>query len=150
GTLEESIEWAEHREPRVLIWSCSLKFLQSREHNFFFGNGHDEVQTFLNNCYMDTIPPKYQYKEDVFIRNEYNTHNQYLDFFSSTGVIGVVLLVLLMITYCYTNYWKMEVVLAIASLAMFIMIENIFHRQLGFYLVAVLLVMISPKLEESN
>ncbi len=71
---------------RVGVYLCSIEVLKS---NWLFGVGHGNVQSKLNKCYA-------QFNTDIYKTTTYNTHNQYLHIFISSGIIGIILFLFLL------------------------------------------------------
>lgn len=71
---------------RIGIYQCSLEVVRE---NWLIGVGLANVQNKLNNCYN-------QFNTNAYSITDYNTHNQYLHYFISSGVFGFFLFVLAM------------------------------------------------------
>lgn len=69
------------------ITQCGLEL--SRDY-FLTGVGPQNVQTELNQCYT-------QFGGDDFTRHTFNSHNQYVDYVLSSGIWGIIILLLMMI-----------------------------------------------------
>lgn len=67
------------------IYFCAANLI---EKNLFFGVGIGDSQEELNNCYNDEIGAK------IYTWTDYNTHNQFLFFFLSAGLIGLLFFIL--------------------------------------------------------
>lgn len=71
---------------RFGIYFCSVDIIKK---NLLIGVGIGDLQNELNACYNNKIGAK------VYLWNDYNTHNQFLFFWTSTGVFGFVFFALL-------------------------------------------------------
>lgn len=74
---------------RTAIYNCSITLISDAG---FFGFSPADTQQELNSCYE-------KFNTSAFNKTNYNTHNQYLDYLLSFGVIG--LLLILFIFYFY-------------------------------------------------
>ena len=70
---------------RLATWRCALETI---ENNPWSGTGVGDIQPSLDLCY------KNNYDAPVFTWDQYNTHNQYLHFWATAGIIGLALFVL--------------------------------------------------------
>lgn len=77
------------------IYYCSIDIIRN---NVLFGTGVGDSQEELNKCYKDKIGAK------IYTWTDYNTHNQYLYFFLSSGLIGFFLFIILIYIH-----WKKSI-----------------------------------------
>ena len=73
-------------------------------------------------------------------QRNFNTHNQYIDIILSFGFIGLILFTLFLrevVRITYKNIYSLNLIL---SLILFLVIENLFHRQLGSFILALTIV----------
>ena len=146
NNLESLFEKIAVWEPRVVIWDCSLKIINTN-HNFVFGNGYKTVKNQLVECYKEEIDN--EGKKNWFLEQKYNTHNQFLDFFISSGIVGFFLF-FLSLFYLYKDSSKSFLALAlIGALLLILLIENILHRQIGGYLFALIFIVVTMKKQNS-
>ncbi|MCL7752803.1 O-antigen ligase family protein [Polaribacter sp. Z022] len=106
------------------IYYCSLKLVKN---NFIFGVGIGDVQDELNNCYSDNI------SSNIYTWRDYNTHNQYLFFFVTSGVFGF-LFFLLFLYYLINKSYKQKNFIYfyfIISVSLMFLTENILERSDG-------------------
>ncbi|WP_439128209.1 O-antigen ligase family protein [Polaribacter sp.] len=110
---------------RFQIYKCSYKLLKE---NYITGYGIDNVQLKLNECYKEN-----NLNEMV---DKYNSHNQYLDIFLKTGIIGFSLLLVFFISnYTIANKHKNNLALLILIFYSIVFLtENILVRQSGIIL----------------
>ncbi len=126
------IERLSHIEPRVTIWKCTIGIIQEDNFSHLKGIGNMEVLLGkLGVCYdVSTIdnPMRGYFLSDLF-----NTHNQFLEYYVLSGIIGFILLCIAFILV----FWKAKksfVPLALfISLMNFCIVENLFDRQIGSY-----------------
>lgn len=137
------IQW----EPRVVIWECNYA-IATNEKPGLKGLGFYKTRDFLEACYSEVI--NVEKRKNYFIQSRFNPHNQYIDFYLSTGVIGLLLFIALLGTLLRhrKSYYKVSLLLTIA---VFAFIESLFQRQLGAYLFAVVLILILfPKTNQTS
>ncbi|MCZ8197457.1 MAG: O-antigen ligase family protein [Flavobacterium sp.] len=132
-------EKLKYYDARIDIWDCSLRLIESKEFDFFFGSrSYQYIENSLVECYKT----KFDYdlkKRSWFVESRFNTHNQFLDFFLMAGVLGAILFFYfnyLIIKESIYNFYFFSLVL---SLVLFFIFENVFHRQLGCYLIAIII-----------
>jgi len=115
---------------RVNILKCSIdKALE----NPFFGYGIGDVQGELDNCYENK---RLKYKI-----GKYNSHNQYLFIWLSTGVFGLLLFVFYLVFYfkiaiTYKDYLMLSTIVLYVIAFLF---ENVLSRQSGVILFSFLI-----------
>ncbi len=134
STLEETKKVFSNQEPRVVIWDCGFTdLLSDKEANLLLGYKNPKnIQSNLNDCYEHKI--ENISKREYYLATEFNTHNQFLDFFLQGGIIGLLLFTTLFIYSIYTLRHSKTAVLILFSFFLFCFFENILHRQLGAYL----------------
>lgn len=133
--LELIAKW----EPRVAIWNCNYILLKNSP-SLFTGIGFKQSKNELVSCYKNTI--KDPEKNKYFLTKKFNAHNQYIDFFISQGlVVGTLFLVfILQLAFAYRkSYFKLSLVV---SLALFLLIECAFHRELGAYMFSIIFILL--------
>lgn len=139
---QESIKKFEHHEPRFIIWPCSYSVTESPSFNVFFGlDSEKKLNEFLGECYATKIENKH--RADYFVQRKYNTHNQFLGIYLTSGLIGLLLLVSFFIVQWYvgkTNFFKTAITI---SIFLFFIVENVLYRQIGVYFFGILLVLIN-------
>lgn len=134
------IELVKHWEPRIIIWDCATDILEEDPNSALIGNGFYKTKDLLVDCYAGSIEE--EEKRNYFIGERFNTHNQFLDFLLSYGLVPMLLFLWLFVTMIARNrksYVKMAMVL---SLLAFSLIESYFHRQIGAYFFSVSLIII--------
>ncbi len=124
---------------RSLIWDCASKITKNSNTNFF-GIGFRETSDRLVNCYENEI-------EDLntkqnFINKRFNTHNQYFDFYISSGLISIILFVGILIYLFFKKHKDYYSTSLLLSIILFGLVENYFHRQVGAYYIGFVLVIL--------
>ncbi|GAL62284.1 O-antigen ligase family protein [Algibacter lectus] len=110
---------------RVNIYNCAINIFKGSP---FWGYGVGDAQDELNNCYS--------YKDQLLLNNNYNSHNQYLDFSIKLGLLGLVaFMVFLIANYQYAKSSKDELLMCVIIFyCMNFFSENILVRQSGLIL----------------
>ena len=124
---------------RSLIWDCALKITKDSNTNFF-GIGFRETSDRLVNCYENEI-------EDLntkqnFINKRFNTHNQYFDFYISSGLISIILFVGILIYLFFKKHKDYYSTSLLLSIILFGLVVNYFHRQVGAYYIGFVLLIL--------
>ena len=130
-TLMENIKiW----EPRYVIWSCGNNVLHSDSFSWLRGtSSFEETTQRLQNCYTNFITN--ESKKQWFLTEKFNTHNQYLGFLLTFGIIGATLFLTITLYPLILGQWNNTMIIAlIVSITFFGLVENYFERQLGAYL----------------
>jgi O-antigen ligase len=136
-TRNSFIEKIKTHEPRYDIWKFSTQIFNECK-PYFFGIGTYKTQQMLIKKYKLMPIEK---RKNWFIERNFNTHNQYLDIIISYGCVGLILFLILLkeiILLVYKNIYSANLII---SLILFLMIENIFHRQLGSFIFALTIVL---------
>ena len=131
------IEKIKTHEPRYDIWKFSLQIFDE-ENLGFFGLGTYKTQELLVEKYKLMPIDK---RKNWFIQRNFNTHNQYIDIILSFGFLGLILFAVFIreiLLKTYKNVYSLNLIL---SLILFLVIENLFHRQLGTFILALTIVM---------
>ena len=130
------IEKIKTHEPRYDIWRFSLQIFDEQNLGFF-GLGTYKTQELLVEKYKLMPIDK---RKNWFIQRNFNTHNQYVDIILSFGFLGLILFAVFIreiILKTYKNVYSLNLTL---SLILFLVIENLFHRQLGSFVLALTIV----------
>ncbi len=124
---------------RTLVWECSSK-IANENTNKLFGIGFRETSNKLVNCYENEI-------EDIntrqnFINKRFNTHNQYLDFYISSGLISLILYLGILVILLFKHHKHFFPTALVLTFILFGLVENYFHRQVGAYYLGFVLVIL--------
>lgn len=136
-------------ELRAVVWECAATII-NEEGFMLSGIGFNKTKEKLVSCYDNQISNSK--KREKFVSERYNTHNQFFDFYLSSGFIAL-LLFLFFIGASFISKRKQFFPTAIlAILLMYCLVENLFHRQIGAYYVGFILIvlMTSGKTAENN
>lgn len=110
---------------RYGIYNCAIAKIKE---SFLFGYGIGDVQDELEECYKT--------KSDLLLELTYNSHNQYLSYFLSTGVFGFLLLFIVMLKAIKDSKKNNNILLCATTIffAFCMLFENILERQSGVIL----------------
>jgi O-antigen ligase len=133
--VENTMPWGY----RTFIWECSNSIIKKIE-NRFFGIGFKETNQRLLDCYETDILDKNT--NQIFLSKKFNSHNQYLDFYISTGIIGLLLFIGLLGALFFHYRKHFFAIALIFTIVLFGMAENFFHRQIGAYYFGFILVIL--------
>ncbi|MGR6087992.1 MAG: O-antigen ligase family protein [Arcticibacter sp.] len=117
---------------RTGIFHCGMGII--KEH-WLWGAGPGQVKSLLNDCYNDIAP-------EVYKNKNFNTHNQFMDYWGGLGIIGPAML-LLLFAFSILTLWKRSDWTGVCILLLFLgamQTENLLTRQNGIvafcYLIA--------------
>jgi hypothetical protein len=142
--LETTIQKFKEYEIRTIIWDCSWELIKE---NWVFGvNSHEELVPLLTDCYLSRINPDLKPKKYEYYKTEkFNTHNQFIDIFLLTGVIGLIILLGFFLYPIFKMKIYKETLTILFLFACFLLVENIFQRQLGCFLLGIFLGLYAPR-----
>jgi O-antigen ligase len=124
---------------RTIVWHCSATVANEIGLNLK-GLGFTGTKDKLVVCYGDSIEDVG--KRDKFVTERFNTHNQFVDFYLSTGLFGLLLFVGLFIAIFLNvrkDFFASALLLVLGS---YCFMENVFHRQLGAYYAGFILIIL--------
>ncbi|MCH2489909.1 MAG: O-antigen ligase family protein [Flavobacteriales bacterium] len=124
------IELFQRMEPRVIIWECNYNIAKN-EPFALTGLGFYHTKDLLVDCYREIVTP--DRRKQYFIESRFNSHNQFMDFFLSTGIIGGLVFGLIFLSFFVRNWKYFFGTGLIVTMFAFANIESFFHRQLGAY-----------------
>ncbi|MEM0517546.1 O-antigen ligase family protein [Aequorivita flava] len=136
-------------ELRAVVWQCAQNIVND-EGFTLTGIGFDITKDRLVSCYENQINDVN--KKQRFIAERYNTHNQFIDFYLSAGIIALVLFLAFIATSFISIRKQFFPMALLAILLIYCMIENLFHRQIGAYYVGFILIVLitSARSGENN
>lgn len=123
-------------EPRYVIWPCAYDLTKQEEFNYAIGfKSEKEISAKLINCYSQKISN--ESRRGWFLERKFNTHNQFLGFFLSSGIIGFLILVSFYFLSIYLYRHNFFAVAILISFFFFFLFENVLARQFGCYIFAI-------------
>jgi O-antigen ligase len=130
--IKSSVAKLSRHEPRMIIWSCAYDIATAPDFNPIFGlNSEKELEQRYIRCYDEKITNRN--RADYFISTKINSHNQFIDVFLFSGIIGLGLFFYFFIVQIFSqrrNYFKIAMLI---SLILFLAVENVLRRQMGIY-----------------
>ncbi|SHI66968.1 hypothetical protein SAMN04488096_103252 [Mesonia phycicola] len=137
SNLDEFIEEVKIKEPRFAIWRCVANLKNKEEFNSLIGYKTDlQIENDLIKCYSETIYIKD--KREWFVKNKYNSHNQFFYIYLLHGAIALILFILFLLVAPFINKSSSVTFFSIIVIS-FLFIENPFFRQIGVYLIGICL-----------
>jgi O-antigen ligase len=109
---------------RIGVYFCSIPLLKD---NWLIGLGTGDVQAALNACYKE------RGYSDVMYKDQLNTHNEYLNVWLNTGIVGFIVFLATLVIPCRAAYLKHNYFyLSFIILVMIVFLtENVLERQKG-------------------
>lgn len=136
-------------EPRFVIWPCVINLITKNTTNVIIGSGgFTQTQNELCNCYYKNIDN--ETKRDWYLERKFNSHNQFLGFFLVGGIIGLIIFIYLLYQLLQSSYKNIYKLLIWISFILFLILENIFYRQYGCYLIAIIILFLTQENNEKN
>ncbi len=136
-------------EPRMVIWDCALNIAQA-ESVALKGNGFTKTNKDMLACYESDIDNSI--KKAWFLTKKYNVHNQFLDLYLGSGVLAMLLFVGGFIICFFRHRKSLYPTALLMATVIFLMAENMFHRQIGAYYMGLIwaMLMFLPKDEKTE
>ncbi|WP_445159233.1 O-antigen ligase family protein [Mesohalobacter salilacus] len=130
-------------EIRFIIWDCSFETL--KDHWTFGVQSHDNLIPKMTDCYVSKIEPGRTKKINYYKNEKFNTHNQFLDIWLIAGIPGLLILASLFVIPLLKPKQYQDMLTVLTLFFLFMMVENIFHRQLGCLLFGAIVGLYEPK-----
>lgn len=135
---ENVVEKLAQKEPRVVIWSCAKSIAQEENFNKVIGIGDKKViDSKLATCY--DLSTKNNPMRDYFLDALFNTHNQFVEYYLLSGIIGLSLFLSLFFNIGIVIRRNFHSIALLVCLFNFCLVENLMDRQLGAYLIGLTL-----------
>lgn len=145
--LDEGIESVVDYEPRFVIWPCVINILKEDYSKLVIGPlGFESGTNALKKCYSSSIEKAD--KREWYLKKGFNAHNQFLAIIMITGVLGLILFLYFLVQLYKTaknNFVNESIVF---GLLFFFLLECLLYRQLGCYLVGLIISLVSKKNEQ--
>lgn len=147
--VKDSIQTIIDYEPRFVIWNCASEISHSTDFDYIFGSkSYNWIQEQYYQCYSNTIDN--QSKKDWFLYIKYNSHNQFIDVFLIGGFFALGLFLFFIFSMVQNSTGNFYMLAIVISLTLFFLMENVLHRQLGCYLGAIIISIISKYRDDKN
>lgn len=142
--LETTIQKFKEYEIRTIIWDCSATLL---ERHWVSGvNTHEQLVPMLTDCYLSKIDPELKPKKYTYYKTEqFNTHNQFVDILLISGIIGLLIFLSFFIYPMLNRELYKDTLTILFLFACFMLVENVFQRQLGCFLFGAFLGLYAPR-----
>lgn len=138
GIATNFITQSQTYELRSIVWKCATNI--AKETNFSLsGLGFDNTEKELLNCYESSIQS--EMKKEKFISERYNTHNQFLDFYLSAGIIGFTIFLAFIVSGFIKIRKHFYPTAFLTVFVVYIIFENMFHRQIGSYYAGLVIIL---------
>ncbi len=124
---------------RTIIWKCASLIADQNTHQFL-GIGFKETSKELVSCYKTNITD--EITKNNFVSKKFNTHNQYADFYLSSGMVSLFLFLGILLFLLIKYHRQFFPTALIVTIIIFGLVENYFHRQVGAYYIGFILVML--------
>tara|TARA_B110000238_G_C16136603_1_gene444023 strand:- start:3183 stop:4403 length:1221 start_codon:yes stop_codon:yes gene_type:complete len=136
NSYTETLKVLKNQEPRFVIWECALNQIKKENFNVLFGyKNRRMIQENLNDCYDKKI--ENVSKKKYYLKTKFNSHNQFIDIFLDGGIVGLCLFLLIFIFSFFIFRGELYALYFLFSILLFLLFEDLFHRQLGVYLFGV-------------
>lgn len=124
--VKNSLTW----DTRTVVWHCAN--IISKEIGFSInGLGFKGLKDKLVECFDQKIQDSE--KRARFMSARFNSHNQFIDFYLSSGIISVLIFCSSLLFLFLRGRKDFFVTALLLVLVSYCFVENIFHRQLGAY-----------------
>lgn len=139
-------------EPRSIIWDSAYDVAEE-EGLTWMGIGFMETNKRLMAQYDQRIQDPEVLKN--FQTKRYNTHNQYIDFYLASGLLGLLIFLSLLVVLFFRNFRILYPTALLATFMIYAFVENLFHRQIGAYYAGFVFILLclhfgSKQIQEDN
>lgn len=138
SSLNEKLSY----EPRYHIWNCAAD-INHDTYSFLFGKGFRANQRELLECYINKKDFVTVDQQQWFIEKNFNTHNQYLEIYLCAGIISLVCFIFMLLFAFFKNRTNYFATALVILLMLFLVTENLIHRQIGVMLMGIVFSFIS-------
>lgn len=136
-------------EPRYHIWDCATGIIME-ENAFLKGVGFKKTTELLTNCFKSHDNFLSNEHRQYFIESNFNTHNQFLGIYLSSGIFALLLLLYFFITSFFQTRKNYFAFASIFALFLFCLVENVLSRQMGCLLFGFIWVFVYSSIQKSK
>jgi O-antigen ligase len=136
-----------HSDFRTLVWDCGCDLVAAEWSNLF-GSGFKTTNVKLADCYNQRIED--DKTEAWFESQSLNTHNQFLDFYLSSGLVGILFFVGIILFLFRQHRNQFFPVASLLTIVLFGLTENFLHRQIGAYFFGFALIILLSNVKYSQ
>lgn len=134
-------------EPRYIIWPCGITLTQNDDFNHLTGfESEKAISLKMKSCYSERISNNS--RRTWFLERNFNTHNQFLGLYLSSGIIGLTLIFLFFIASFLKERHNFFCAAVLISFFFFFIFENVLSRQFGCYIFAIYMSIFLLKIPE--
>lgn len=126
-----TLENAMIMEPRYHIWDCAIDLVKEEKGAFWKGIGFQWTTDYLVDCFHTHDNFKSSDHRQYFIRSRFNTHNQFLGIYLSSGFLALCLFFSFFIMSFFKSRKNYFAFASILVLFLFCLVENVLSRQMG-------------------
>ncbi len=138
--FEKIIAVAKDREPRYVIWSCSALLLQTDSNALQGISSYEKYRKDLVDCYGEFIVNRAE-KRQYYMDSRFSSHNQFLDFWLNGGIVPFLFLIAAFISVFLSKKNSADTKWIYFLFFCFLLVENVFYRQIGYYLFGIFAVL---------
>ena len=144
--LDQGIKTFVDYEPRFVIWPCAVNVLKEDFSKLIIGPlGFESGTNALKVCYSSSIEKLD--KREWYLERGFNAHNQFLGILIISGIFGLIFFIYFLFQL-YKSAENSFVYLSILlGLSLFFILECIIYRQIGCYIVGLIIALVSKKNE---
>lgn len=142
--MDHTIHLFKAYEPRFIIWPCAIKIFQQDLILLRGVDGRQVLEETLVECYKENTK-EIKEKQTYYLKEKFNSHNQFLDFLLIGGIIPFVLLFSGFILTWISKINSIEIKVLMFLFFVFFLVENVLQRQLGVFLFGIFLSIYSKK-----
>ncbi len=136
-----------HWDFRTLVWDCGCDLVASEWSNLL-GSGFKTTNIKLADCYNQRIED--DKTRAWFASQNLNTHNQFLDFYLSSGLVGIVFFIGIILFLFKQHRNQFFPVASLLTIVLFGLTENFLYRQIGAYFFGFVLIILLSNLKHSQ
>ena len=136
-----------HWDFRTVVWDCGCDLLAA-EWNNLLGSGFKTTNDRLADCYDQRISD--DKTKAWFLSQNLNSHNQFLDFYLSSGLIGFLFFVGIILVLFKRHRNQFFPIASLVTIVLFGMMENFLYRQIGAYFFGFVLIILLSSITYSQ
>ena len=144
--LDQGIKTFVDYEPRFVIWPCAVNVLKEDFSKLIIGPlGFESGTNALKVCYSSSIEKLD--KREWYLERGFNAHNQFLGILIISGIFGLIFFIYFLFQLYKSAENSLVYLLILLGLSLFFILECIIYRQLGCYIVGLIIALVSKKNE---
>jgi O-antigen ligase len=149
GSFNEFMIKLNLHEPRVVIWDCAFDISQRDDFNPLIGfSSKLEIENLFKECFGEKISNKY--RASYFFESINNSHNQFINTYLVSGLIGLILFSSFFILQLIQHRRIFFKTAMLISLIFFLLVENMLSREFGVYIFCLTILLIETDWIDEN